>query len=98
MAGKQDTGSEFQSKAVGRNWTGTARYLLWVQIQYKDVNEQRNELVKILVTFYFKHLAGTVSWAFFQAFSYSSSIHRIEVAFFTKLLTSFQLKIVKDMM
>ena len=46
MTGKQDTGSEFQSKAVyvGKNWISTARYffLLWGQIQYKDVNEQRN--------------------------------------------------------
>ena len=27
---------------VERNWMSTAGYLLWVQIQYKDVNEQRN--------------------------------------------------------
>ena len=27
---------------VGRNWMSTARYLLWGQVQYEDVNEQWN--------------------------------------------------------
>ena len=31
---------------VVRNWMSTARYLLWGQIQYEDVNEQRNGQVE----------------------------------------------------
>ena len=44
MAGKQDTGSEFQSKAVRGKKLDEYRqvFALGTEIQYKDVNEQRN--------------------------------------------------------